>query len=826
MYYQKNQQKKEQIMETPAISMLKKDVEYEQGEITSLEYSRLTLDVPDMNILKWDIKDSTLDDILKNDPSHRKNFLINISIYYNSTNYFHLIYPDHYYNSSKILINHFQAHLSADDISLMLATYNKQMNEYWENSVSLLENLDKIMSKMPNKFKIEPFTFDNPQDEEEINEYKQVFCVENAEILFLNDLKGTKSLTPFLKLIFKIDPFSIESIVASKKAMSCYFEIFLLFYNPFSNKTEPMIEKTPFFIELVKRPEGVYYLNLQLYDQKKIFNQLSNKSPMLNINITEDMLSVFFKVKTSWEEKLWDGQDFENVNKQPINSNDQLAKSPTKKNERLQSHHKKFISSKFANSYTIKNESGYTLRIRKHERNRNFSINKEKIKRNNLDDHKNFLEIKDGESKEYEIEANTNFFEENFCQPVKIYLEFLSYSKTLYYIQDISINRLRMQLKSWNSKKLTKDNLQNKFFMCNVKMKETKSKLNITSPITFFNRTSKSVQITIISEEYAESLIYVIPPLKKKPIPLEYAENQSLFSLKFQLAQEKANFSEKVFTFWSLKTTQGSKGFEGKQGNDFFYLIRGKLITGDKNPRIYKLDIFIESLFSITNSLPLPLEVEFFTKSIKEDNYFPSIKLSCQESYLYELSTINSPVFMHIQLSGLQKSEDIMVFSENMTKKNQKIPLFSELKTDKNEPVNIFMFCQSDGIKVHSIFIYAKGCIINETKEELLFYSVKSLGQQVEFLNKFKLSKNLMPGQTIESSYQILLFDETTEIAIAHKDCPNELSNNISITGSGVVKTAEIKVLNEKEELKKEEKMTELYEFAINISSKCSGTNL
>ena len=960
-----------------------------------LEYSRFRIDIPDLNILKWDFSKASFEEL------NHKNFLINLSLFYTSINYSNPFPKDSYYNVSKILINHLQAHLSPDDISLLYKTYNKQFEELWEDNQALLKSLDNIYAKMGYKNKKNTigkkiqkeknerkFSNENAKNSkieeideideiEEINEYKQKISIQNAEILLLNELKETKRLSPFLKLIIKMDPFTIKSIVRSKKTMSCYIEIFLLFYNPFSNKTEPMIEKTPFKIEIAKNEQGITYLAVQLADDKKKTEKMPLKSPILNINISEEMLALFFKVKDSWIEKLVTNENLEkkktfsennenfekkqiflinenlekkqlyfnhenfdkkqvfsssqllekkkifpssnenlekkqvffnhenlekkqlflnneNFEKKQVFSNENLIKNSIyssnenlekkiqnfekkqpgfssnenfeKKIENFQKkqslekkqsfpknisklqinslyppknlnfssipkellpHHKKFISRKFSNSYTIKNDSGYDLRIRKHER-KKLSISKLMKKKSTLDDTRNFLEVPNGQSSEYEIESAENDFEHNFCQPLKIYLEFKSFSKNFFYIQDVSLNRLRSQQIAWKSHNLTKDNLHNKFFLCNVKLKETKTKLTITSPINFINRTSKTVEITIISEEIAENLVFQVFPGKKKPIPIEYAENQSMFSLKFvgknanfitkeknmdflpekNFLQEK-NFESRLFTFWSLKSSQGIKGFEGQQG-DFFYILRSS-----KNLFVNKLDIYIESLFSITNCLPVALEIEFFTKNNKEkESNF--VKLLGQETYLYTLSSINSAVFMRLQSKGLKKSDEILVFSGNMTKTLEKITMFSEEteeKSEKIQPVNIFMIFQANSVKVDKIFLYTKGCIINETKENLLFYSVNS---------SISKSKSLLPGQI--DGNNVILFDETTQIVIGIVE-GMEISNNISIKGVGEVKVAEILKAMERGrgEIKGSKKKVELMEFAVNISSKCSG---
>ena len=560
-------------MEIPEKSMLKRDIDNDEDKSMSpihrkeshgMEYSCFKIIITDMNILKWNVAEFSLEDENKTG-YNRKNFLINLSLNYKSINYINGQNPEGFYNSSKILIDHLQAHISPEDLSLLYRTYNKQMEEYWEDSVTLLKNLDKIYNKLQGfYYKIDPKPSCNPNDEEEINEYKQKFTVDKAEILLLSELGERKGLCPFLKIVLKMDPFSIKSIVKSKKMMSCYLELFILFYNPFSNKTEPMLETTPFFLELVKTSEGISYLNFQLNDQIKKKKAGTIKSPMFNLNISEDMLALFFKVKESWSEKLSTPVQYETPNlKASISNFDQtnMKVTPTK-DMMLHSHHKKFESRKFSNSYTIKNESGYDLSVRKHERNpKRVTIVKNPNKRIPVDEKKYFIEIKNGDSQEYEIEGDESNFEHNFEKSMKIYMEFKSYSQQMYYIQDVSLNRLRKEQKMWKSHKLTMENFQNKFFMCSVKMKETKTKLNIRSPIIIWNSTNKMVDVRVISEDFDENLVFTIESRKRKAIPIEYAENQSMFSLSFKIGNKFIE-SEKMFTFWSLKSPQGITGFE------------------------------------------------------------------------------------------------------------------------------------------------------------------------------------------------------------------------------------------------------------------------
>lgn len=775
-----------------------------------MKYSSFKIDVPDLNILKWDMNRNTFD-------AQQKNFLINLSVLYESTNFFNPNYKDTFFNKSKISISHLLAHLSPDDIALVMATFNQQMEGYWTDNQSLFDILDEISTKMTllskkntkmykkndikderihtnDKFSDKNYNndskdeeissnskvsnknkkTDNESEDEEISEFKQKIIIEDGQIFLLNALKEKESkvLSPFLKIIIKMEPFTIKSLIKTKKLMSCSLDLFILFYNPFSNKTEPLLEKTPFFFDFVKTPDGISYFNFQLRSINK--ENQKNKKPMLNLNISEDMLAVFFKVKDSWLKKMQGSASSEDS---PKIKHQRKIESPTKLSKDLTAKtHKKFISRKFANSYTIKNDSGYDLRIRKY-------IEKTRLskQRNSIEDQKNyFLEIKNGQTIEYEIEGNEDFFEQKFSQQIKIYIEFDTYSGKPFFIQNIAVNRARTQQVSWKSLKLAKENLLKQFFICYTKLKESKTKLTISSPIVFINQTNRNFTLTLISEDFPDNLYFSMPPHKKVPIPLEYAENQSMFSLDSNSIKEKTRNLEpfdRVFTFWSLKSNQGARGFEAKDG-DFFYLVRGR-----KTPNVNKFEIYIENLFCMTNCLPIPIEIEFFTKNNKEEKNYPLAKIGCQETFLYNYNSINEPVFMRLQMQGFQKSDDILVFSNNMSKASEKVALFSESKGQKNETIHIYMFYQSDDYKVQSIFIYGKGCIINETKKELLFYSIKTMGNTLDVLSNIKLSKSLLPGQFSEPANNIILFDETSEIAISLKDFPEQASNNISIKG-------------------------------------------
>lgn len=793
-------------------SLLKKDYDTEDGLMNSpdplsnkwgAEYSRFKIVIPDFNILKWDVNKYNFDE-------QQKNFLINLSLYYESVNYDNPNYKNTYYNSSKILINRLQAHITPDDLVILIKTFNKQMEDYWGDNKVIFSKVDDIFQTLPSKYKKET-QIKEKNDEEEISETKQKIYIEDAEILFLNVLKEKeeKGLSPFLKIIMKMAPFSIKSVIRTKKIMTCYLELFILFYNPFSNKTEPLLEKTPFLLDFVKSPEGISYFTFQL-SQAKETKENSNKKSRMNINISEDMLAVFYKVQDLWLKKL----DFSNNEpKTPlIQSKPQTPRKLSK--ETSHPHYKKKITSrKFANSYSIKNETGYDLKIRKYNVGRIVQSN-EKSNKLTAGNVQNYVEIKNGETIEFKLEGDENSFEQNFSQPVKVYVEFTSYSGKTYFLQNITVNRSRTQQNSWKSVKLAKENILKLFFICHTKLKESKTKLTISSPIIFINSVNQTFYLKVISEDFPENKDYIISPNKRKPIPLEYAENHSMFCLRSNLNPDKIekdiDENSKFFTFWSLKSEQAKRGFEVKEAN-FFYLLRSRIGSFPN-----KFEISIESIFKFKNCLPMQLELEFFTKRIKEEKVFPLVKLNCQETFLYHYSSINEPVFMRLKLPGFQKSDDILVFSNNMTKTTQKLPLFSENTEGKDEIINLYLFYMGDEIKVQEIFIYAKGCIINETKKDLLFYSIKTFGQPLEILSKIKLGKGLLPGQFSDPPSQIILFDETTEIAISQKEFPNELSSSIPIKGVGEIR-AEIKVLGNVR------KSAELIEFAVNISSKCSG---
>ena len=582
--------------------MLKRDIDNDEDQSSSpynrhkeghgTEASRLRVIITDMNILKWNASELSIEDVNQNIPSNRKNFLINFSLNYSSINY--VDQPNQYAfdNSTKILIEQLQAHLSPEDLILLSDTYNKQMQEYWEESATLLKNLDKIYNSynwIDYYYKIDPKPNCNPKDEEELYKFKQKITVQEAQILLLAQLGEQKGLSPFLKIIVKINPFRIISDVKSKKAMTCYLDLFILFCNPFSNKNEPMLETTPFFLELFKTSEGITYLNFQLYDKMKKKSGDTVKSPMFNINISEEMIALFIKVKESWSDKFTPSRKSiaPSLKKNSVSNFDSTQMKTTQTRELLfHSHQKKIESRKFANSYTIKNESGYNLGIRKHERNQkkssmsnNQNINNQNINNQNINkktttdeknEKKNFLEVRNGYSQDYEIDEERNF-ENNFEKSIKIYLEFKTYSNEIYYIQDVWLNRLRKEQKNWKSYKLaTRDNIQSKFFICNVKMKETKTKLSIMSPVMMWNLTANIVDVKLISEDFEEILYFQIKPRNRIPIPLEYAENQSMFSLNFKgLGVLEEN--ERMFTFWSLKSTQGTKGFDAVLKNYYIF---------------------------------------------------------------------------------------------------------------------------------------------------------------------------------------------------------------------------------------------------------------
>ena len=169
-------------MDIPEKSMLKRDIDNDEDKSNSplhrkeshvTEYSCFKIIITDMKILKWNVAELSLEEANRSLPGHRKNFLINLSLNYKSINYFNPLNPDNFYNSSKILIDHLQAHLSPEDLSLLYTTYNKQMEEYWEESEKLLKNLDNIYNTyklIDYYYKIDPKPEFNPLDEEEINE--------------------------------------------------------------------------------------------------------------------------------------------------------------------------------------------------------------------------------------------------------------------------------------------------------------------------------------------------------------------------------------------------------------------------------------------------------------------------------------------------------------------------------------------------------------------------------------------------------------------------------------------------------------------------------
>ena len=200
--------------------------------------------------------------------------------------------------------------------------------------------------------------------------------------------------------------------------------------------------------------------------------------------------------------------------------------------------------------------------------------------------------------------------------------------------------------------------------------------------------------------------------------------------------------------------------------------------------------IFIEPLFIFTNCLPFEVELEIFENQSnkeydEEDEEVVSntIKLQTQQEYQELKISVKKRLYLRLTLPGFEKSEKLLIHSGSERASLPEYIYLQEIKGLKkpnivSQKTKIYLSYQRNRKAFLCIYFYAKGCIINQTHQDLNFYHIKEDNKKIcHFAGQNFLNPK---GQN-----RVLIFDEEKNLMLgmAHND--GHLSNEVSIQTLG-----------------------------------------
>jgi hypothetical protein len=170
--------------------------------------------------------------------------------------------------------------------------------------------------------------------------------------------------------------------------------------------------------------------------------------------------------------------------------------------------------------------------------------------------------------------------------------------------------------------------------------------------------------------------------------------------------------------------------------------------------------IFIEPLFVFTNCLPFEVELVLIEsqpgqeKDEEMDDVVSNIvKLQPQQEYQEHKISVKKRLYIRLCLPGFEKSERMLIHSGS-----DKTTLPDHINIQEKRTLGQALVQKSKIYISHqkitkaflSIYFYAKGCIINQTHQDLTFFHIKDDKKKV---TTFAGQNTLNPGCPKQSAY-------------------------------------------------------------------------
>ncbi|CAD8167119.1 unnamed protein product [Paramecium pentaurelia] len=324
------------------------------------------------------------------------------------------------------------------------------------------------------------FQFETIKPSVKINKMK--IKLDLLEIVLVNDIN--KSFAPLLLFRFNVEKFMFDQNHISK-ALTCQFQIELLYFNPVVSKMEPIIE--PYSSELLIVQQNQYMQTIHINGQ-------TQNLQILDLNLSTDMILNLYKTLTQWQQLDQDDEE------------DTFRRNESKKITRLAS--MKGISFKENQDnvtlFSLHNKSGYTLKVQK-----NGS--------------EGLIEIANNDSKNYEVQSHDEDYAKTFESDTRLMIKFLDASMVQNSISNVPINYAGVKKLQWND--------QSQYYVLSTQIENLQKTITIYSPYMFVNQTDCDLSIKLSCIKITKN--FILKPGEQAAMPQELYKDDSFIVIHF-----------------------------------------------------------------------------------------------------------------------------------------------------------------------------------------------------------------------------------------------------------------------------------------------------
>ena len=221
-----------------------------------------------------------------------------------------------------------------------------------------------------------------------------------------------------------------------------------------------------------------------------------------------------------------------------------------------------------------------------------------------------------------------------------------------------------------------------------------------------------------------------------------------------------------------------------------------ELTIGEENIFIRTIDkaystVFIlEPFMIIKNCLPTSFHAQIRANITDDKANFDGI-IETQQEKMLNMFHSQQKIFINLDIAGILTSSKYQIYplddieeTKNNNDKDRKNNSQQDNDIEKtidlyqaDKTLGITLFVPKISISTKKIILYSKACIINETSEDLFFYSNDHLMKSEKLLEH--------EIKTIEGNY-LLLMDDIKNIKIKSNKEDSQLSDEIKIEKNGL----------------------------------------
>jgi len=535
------------------------------------------------------------------------------------------------------------------------------------------------------------------------------------QVVIINDAEG--SLVPVLE--FTMFEFLITMIkLPNKIKLSGRVVLNCSYFNPLPSKWEPFIERYGFNFDLTTQQES---------PKMSVVLSTSEGFDELNINVSEQMLSILYSTSMTWQE---------DYKQKKTNLNRSKTQITTKAEEEE--------TIDYVSPYTIINNTGYEIEVQADFASMTArpSVAKKSVQES--------YRIENGGSTQYLVESDIDKIFERSMQDM-----FLQTNKIQVLIKhaDLQINAItgididKPKVRGYNltgkdkaGKDLAASNLQ---IYSSVKIDKSKKIITLTSPYRMVNNVCKDY--IAVLEANGKTLEIALAENECNSIPLDFT--QGTFALRLDAPGSALSAKVPIKSFIGQDKVQ-----EFQTGPASFVAAK----SGKVDPTSEYYQITFLPPFEVKNCCGLDL---FYRFSDNKEAAYEMSALKPQETLHETKLGIKQPIYIQIRLQGYYWSQKVLIHSPDLKAKLSKEV---QVKDATGNLLNILVFFPEGEVGSRKLFLYTKTCIINETPYDILSYSME---------DKKKVQ---IPGQLPTDSQEVFnnkitLYNETNSMAFSRR---------------------------------------------------------